>query len=64
MLFEAQIIRFLQLNTGVGFISFFQAVTLLGGLLGAFITFAILFFNDRKLSIVFIITFICESVIL
>lgn len=63
MLFEAQIIRFLQLNTGVGFISFFQAVTLLGGLLGAFITFAILFFNDRKLSLVFVLTFICASVI-
>lgn len=63
MLFEAQIIRFLQLNTGIGFISFFQAITLLGGIIGAFITFIILFFSDRKLSIVFIIAFILASII-
>ena len=63
MEFEANIIRFFQLNTSVGFVTFFNFITLFGGLVGGIITFIILFFNNKKLSYIFLITFAIASIL-
>ena len=62
MITEANIIRFLQTNASIGWISFFQFVTLFGSYLGLIIFFAIIFFRDKKLSVVFVVTFVVASV--
>ena len=62
MEFEVKIIEFLQSNALVGWITFFQIITLLGSYLGFLITFILLFCNNRKLSYAFIIGFCVVSV--
>lgn len=61
--FEYDIIRFLQTNATTGWITFFQAVTMLGSYLGFLITFIIVFAKNKKLSLVLAITFAVGSVI-
>ncbi len=63
MTFEENIIKFLQTNASVGWISLFQIITLFGSYLGFIIIFCILFFKERKLSYAFAITFVIASVI-
>ena len=60
---EADIIRFLQANASIGWISLFQFITLFGSYLGFIIVFAILFIRQRKLSYAFAITFVLSSLI-
>lgn len=60
---EAEIIRFLQANASVGWITLFQFVTLFGSYLGFIIVFAILFIRQRKLSLTFAVTFVIASLI-
>ena len=57
MEFEANLIRFLQTNASVGWIYFFQIVTMLGSYLGFFITFIIIFIKNRGLGVSFAIAF-------
>jgi len=57
MKFEADIIRFLQANASVGWINFFQFVTMLGSYLGFFIVFIIIFIKNKRLSFFFAVSF-------
>ena len=58
MVFEAKIIEFLQSNLSTFWITFFQIVTMFGGLLGFLITFLVLFIKNRKISYIFVATFL------
>lgn len=58
MKFEGDIIRFFQANISTGWVTTFQIITLFGSFIGFLITFFILFMSKRKLSYVFVITFI------
>ncbi len=60
---EADIIIFLQSNASVGWITFFKFVTLFGSYLGFVIVFAILFIRQRRLSLVFAVTFVIASIV-
>ncbi|MBE7074312.1 MAG: phosphatase PAP2 family protein [Clostridiales bacterium] len=55
--FEVYIIKILQSCASTNWITFFQAISMLGSFLGFFITFFILFIKNRKLSIVFAFAF-------
>ncbi len=59
--FERTIIKFLQLNATTGWISFFQAVTLLGSYLGFAVCFLILFPRSKGLLISMTMTFVLGS---
>lgn len=59
---EAKIIIFLQSNASTGWITLFQFITLFGSYLGFLIFFAVIFFRDKRLSVVFVITFILASI--
>ena len=61
MEFEHAIIKFLQLNATTGWISFFQAITLLGSYLGFVVCLLILFPRSKALVISMIITFVLGS---
>lgn len=61
--FEVKLIEFLQANASVGWITFFQIVSMFGSYLGFFIVFVLLFIKKRKLSYAFAIAFIVASVI-
>ena len=61
MEFERTIIKFLQLNATTGWISFFQAVTLLGSYLGFAICFIILFPKSKGLLISMTAAFVLGS---
>lgn len=63
MIFESKIIEFLQSNLSTFWVTFFQIVTLFGGLLGFLITFLILFTKDRRLSYIFVVTFLCLQIL-
>lgn len=60
---EADIIRFLQKNASVGWISLFQFITLFGSYLGFVIVFVVLFIRQRRLSYCFALTFVIASLI-
>ncbi|MBQ8444530.1 MAG: phosphatase PAP2 family protein [Clostridia bacterium] len=62
MEFEADIIRFLQTNASAGWINFFQIVTMLGSYLGFIISFIIIFVKNKRLGVVFALTFAVGSV--
>ncbi len=61
--FEIKLIEFLQTNATVGWITFFQIVTMFGSYLGFFIVFVILFLKKRSLSYAFAISFAVASVL-
>lgn len=61
MEFERAIIKFLQLNATTGWISIFQAITLLGSYLGFAICFLILFPRSKGLVFSMTITFVLGS---
>ncbi len=63
MEFEHDIIKFFQSNMTVGWLDFFQLITLFGSFLGCFITFVIVFSKDKRLGFVLLLTFVVGSVI-
>lgn len=63
MEFEAKIIEFLQTNATTGWITFFECITMLGGYLGFFLVFVLLFFKRRSLAYAFAITFALASIV-
>lgn len=63
MQFEHDIIKFLQSNASPNWISFFQAVTMLGSFLGFIITFIIVFIKNKKLSVALALTFAIGAIV-
>lgn len=62
MKFESALIRFLQANASVGWISFFQIITLFGSFFGLLTTFLILFKQNKNLCLPLLVTFAVASV--
>ena len=63
MEFEADIIKFLQINAGSGWITVFQIITMFGSYLGFLLAFIIIMIKNQKLSYAFAITFAVASLL-
>lgn len=63
MKFEADIIKFLQLNMSPSWTMIFQIISLFGGFLGFFLTFLIIFLKKRSLSYAFFIAYLTSQIL-